>query len=119
MTDRRMGQVRFVMNMHPEIIVSPLFIKSIILAWDHLAMFVEENVPDCFDSNHLAFVRQKQMNRRIWAFIQEGMDAKEIKAYYEGTNPQDFNLTSRIAYRMIFLCPWLLKAAYPIYRVYK
>jgi len=59
------------------------------------------------------------MNRRIWAFIQGGMDAKEIKAYYEDMNPQDFNLTSRIAYRMIFLCPWLLKAAYPIYRVYK
>jgi len=93
--------------------------KDYILAWDHLAMFVEENVPDCFDSNHLAFVRQEQMNRRIEAFIRGGMDAKEIKAYFEGTNPQDFNLRSRIAYRMIFLCPWLLKAAYPIYRVYK
>jgi hypothetical protein len=93
--------------------------KDYILAWDHLAMFVEENVPDCFDSNHLAFVRQKQMNRRIWAFIQGGMDAKEIKAYYESKKPADFNLTSRIAYRMIFLCPWVLKNLYPAYHILK
>lgn len=86
-----------------------------IRSFDHLSMFVEENVPNCFDETHLRFIRQRQMNKRIRAFIQGHMDAKTVKAYYEGMNPEDFSLSSRIAYRMIFLCPWLLKVLYPVY----
>jgi len=93
--------------------------EDAILAWDHLTMFVEENVPDCFNEGHLSAVRNRQLNRRISAFIHGYMDAKMIKAYYESKNPKDFVLTSRVAYRMVFFCPWLLKAVYPIYRVYK
>ena len=89
------------------------------LAWEHLATFVEANVPDCFDDTQLKSVRQRQINVRIRAFIQGGMDAEEIKAYYEALNPEDLSLTSRIAYRMIFLCPWLLKVLYPSYHTLK
>lgn len=90
-----------------------------ILAWDHLSTFVEANIPDCFDDTHLKSVRQRRINVRIRAFIQGGMDAEEIKAYHEAVNPDNINLTSRVAYRMIFLCPWLLKVLYPTYHTLK
>ena len=90
-----------------------------ILAWDHLASFAEANIPNCFDETNLRFVRQKQMNSRIVALIHGHIEAKQIKSFCEERNLKGLSLSSRVAYRMAFFCPWLLKASYPIYRVCK
>ena len=118
----------------PESITTTISMKSIHdrnLACEHFASFIALNTPEIFTPSQERKWRQSSFNGMIISYINNtNGTGQEIIAFREElgkqilmtgkeTDMKTFGFRTRIAWHMFRTCPWLLKAAYPVYRPFR
>lgn len=89
------------------------------LAFDHLAAFVEEHMPEIFGEEHLRKVRQMNLRSMMADYARGRVDTSEIRAACAEIRPAGLSFRFRTAVWMIRCCPWLLRMIYPVYRPFR
>ena len=94
------------------------------LAFSHYAQFIDENTPEIFTVEQQKRVHNMQLNSALSTYIRfsgrAGIDSeamrKDAVVLGRELGKDGMQLRTRVAYEMLCSCPWLLKAAYPVYR---
>ena len=89
------------------------------LACRHLEAFVETHIPEVFDEKHLKKARQSRLIGMLMFYVKGYVDTEEVRAAWEGADPEDCSFRMRTASRIIRFCPWLMKVLYPVYRPFR
>lgn len=97
------------------------------LAYSHYDAFVREHVPEVFPAEAITQLQQRRMKQKIsyYAYLSREKDP-ELKKYSEELRRQviasgkkaqlrDYDLSTQAYYRMIRVCPWLLRATVPVF----
>lgn len=89
------------------------------LACRHLEAFVESHIPEVFDEKHLKKARQSRLKDMLVFYAKGYVDAEKVRAACEGTDSEDYTFRLRTACRIFRFCPWLMKALYSVYRLFR
>lgn len=101
-------------------------IRDWLLSSDHFESFIEKNIPDIFENEHLIRIRQSRIKRMISDYLwlcrknrrDEGLSIdlrKQIIETKKDVGLGSCRLRVRLCYWMIRVCPWALKTGYPLY----
>lgn len=86
------------------------------LAYGQLEAFVESNIPEVFNEEHLKKVRQTRLHGWMIFYIKGHIGAAEIREDLEGLDLKDYSFRYKVAIRILRFCPGLLRILYPVFR---
>lgn len=97
-------------------------IKDMKLAWSHRDEYIQKNTPGIFREDQIDKCRRAWLNTLIVYFIKNSSDSQikeklkeEILAAEKAVGIKTCGIRTRMAYRMVCFCPWLLRLAYSLY----
>ena len=102
-------------------------IRDRFLAYSHFDSFVKDLIPEVFPKEAAAQLEQRRMKQKItyYASLSRKKDPA-LKEYSEELRRQviasgktaelrNYQIPTQVCYRMICVCPWLLRAAVPVF----
>lgn len=84
--------------------------------YEHHITFVETHIPEIFDETHLIIAKKRLAIGMLGGYVNGVVSLKDVMDACKDIDTIGLNFRFKMAYQMILHCPWLLKAAYPIYR---
>ena len=106
--------------------ISPKQIEDWMLADAQYVSFVEAHTPAVFSPDQLVRVHRNRMNAMMSSYFRYCREARgdayggtlrrRILAEGRKTGMEDATFRMRVAHRMLYFCPWLLRWLYPAYR---
>lgn len=89
------------------------------LAHDDLLTFVKTHTPEVFDEMDVRRIRGSWLRVMLVSYARGQVGLADVKAACEGVRPGELGFRVRMGYRIIRLCPGLLKILYPVYRPFR
>lgn len=89
------------------------------LAHDDLLAFVKTHTPEVFDEMDVRRIKGSWLRVMLVSYARGQMELADVKAACERVKAGELGFRAMVGYRIIQLCPGLLKILYPVYRPFR